>query len=126
MAVVTAFRSKPVDAEVVERLRFTHTRRCERRHRCSIHGLDLPGGVEQDDSVGQGLERGFERVLGANDFADVRAPELGEIFGHLVERGGQLAELIMRRHIDALGEVSSADGVGAAASADAAAPLRCA
>jgi hypothetical protein len=33
--------------------------------------------------------------------------------GHLVERIGQLAELVLRRDLDAMGEVSLADALGA-------------
>ena len=74
----------------------------------------LPGGVEEHDRIGQRLQGGFERVLGAHDFADVRPPELGQILGHLIERRRQLAKLVARRDLDPLGEPPFADRVRAA------------
>ena len=104
---------QPIDSEIVETAWLVHACRAERLHRRPIHRLNVPGRVEQHDGIGQRLERRFQRVLGPHDLADIRPAELGEIFGHLIERGRQLAEFVSTVDVNALREPSLADGIGA-------------
>ena len=103
-----------IESEILQATRLADSCRREGLHGGPIHRLDLAAGVEQDHRIRQRFQRGFKCVLGSDDFADVRAAKLGQVVRHLVESGCQLAELVMRRDVDALVEVSLADRIGAA------------
>ena len=113
MAAAAGGAVKSFQVQIVEALGRAHSSSLEQGDGGTIERLDAAGGVQQDDGVRQGFQRRFKRVLGPHDFVDVRPPELGKIFGHLIERGRQLAELITRRYVDAIPEPAFADGVGA-------------
>ena len=82
------------------------------RERGVIHRQDPTAGIEEHDGVRQRLERRLERVLRLKDFADIRAAKFGEVRGHLIERGRQLAELVSRRELDLFLKAAFADRVG--------------
>ena len=84
-----------------------------RQHRRERLGVGLVHTV--DDVLEHGLQRGDRRaqlVAHVGDEVAAHAVGLGELGGHLVERPGERADLVVRRGGDALREVAARHRLG--------------